>query len=154
MSLVYIFGAKYLFLVILGFFVGFFLWQKKGIQRRMIWLSIFALPLSYILAKVAGLIFYNPRPFVSDGVKPLIYHIADNGFPSDHTLLCATLSFIVYFFNKKIGAILIGISLLVGASRVFVGVHHWIDIFGSILIAGGVVFVVQATIKRIKLKDE
>ncbi len=151
MSLIYIFGAQYLFLLVTGFFVGFFLWQKKETQKKMIKLSVIALPLSYFLAKIAGFIFYNPRPFVSDGIKPLIYHIADNGFPSDHTLLCATLSFIVYFFDKKIGTILVVISLLVGVSRVLVGVHHWVDVLGSVFIAGGAVFVIYTMIRNTKL---
>jgi len=62
-------------------------------------------------------------------------HVANNGFPSDHTLLATTIAMLVYIFDKKLGIFLLVVSFLVGASRVVSGVHHWLDINGSIIIA-------------------
>ena len=127
---------------------SFFLKKEKEVKSDIVRLSVVALPFSYLMAKVAGLIFYNPRPFVSDNIVPLIYHTADNGFPSDHTLLCATVSSVIYFFDKKWGGILLTISLLVGVSRVYAGVHHFTDIFGSVIIAGVSVFLVRKIMSK------
>ncbi len=150
MSSFFVFNAEYAYLLIILLVGLFFVWQKKEIKKRIVYLSLFSLPLSYIVAKIAGKLFYNPRPFVVDKITPLIYHAADNGFPSDHTLLSATLAFIVFCFNKKAGGLLIVLALLVGYARVFVGVHHFVDIVGSVVIAGVVVLGVNEFLKKKK----
>ena len=65
---------------------------------------------------------------------PLISHAANNGFPSDHSLISFAFASIVFLFNKKLGFVLFLLSFLVGLSRVYVGVHYPIDILGSFLI--------------------
>ncbi len=94
---------------------------------------------------LASHMFYDPRPFMSSHVVPLFSHAADNGFPSDHMTLGATLAFIGYAYSKKIGMVMIPIALAVGAARVLAHVHSWIDIFGGI----GVAFV--ATLLAVQL---
>lgn len=91
--------------------------------------------LSFLGARLAGLFIYNARPFAVSDIKPLIDHAANNGFPSDHTLLAATFAFATFFYNRKIGSVMIILALLIGAGRVLVHVHHPIDIFGSFIIA-------------------
>jgi len=142
METLLIFGAKYLFLVIVAVAVIYFFKQTKADQKQIIRLGIISLPISYIIAKIGGALFYNSRPFVVEKFTPLIAHIADNGFPSDHTLLSASIAFVIYFFNRKLGWILLALTLIVGFSRVYVGVHHLTDIFGSIIIAGVVVLAI------------
>src|SRR5205085_7935625 len=89
----------------------------------------------YVTAKVLGHVYYDPRPFVQEHFTPLIPHDADNGFPSDHTLITAGVAAVIYFFNRPWGFALLGLALLVGAARVAAGVHHPVDIVGSIVIA-------------------
>lgn len=103
--------------------------------KKLALFSAFTLPLSYILGVIARSLWYNPRPFVVKGIQPLIEHIPDNGFPSDHTLLFATLATIAYYFNKKASIVLWAITILVGIHRMLGQVHHLIDILGSIVIA-------------------
>lgn len=109
--------------------------MNKTILKKLAQLSAITLPLSYILGVFARSLWYNPRPFVVKGIEPLIAHIPDNGFPSDHTLLLATLASIAYYFDKRYSAALWVVTLLVGLSRVFAQVHHLVDILGSIVIA-------------------
>jgi len=104
-------------------------------MRELFALLVIALPAAYVVAKLAGLLFYNTRPFVVSNFAPLIFHLPDNGFPSDHTLLVGAVSTIIFFYNKKLGIILWAISILVGISRVLAGVHHTVDIIGSVVIA-------------------
>jgi undecaprenyl-diphosphatase len=89
----------------------------------------------YAVAKIISLFYYSTLPFVEGNFTPLIPHEADNGFPSDHTLLGAGISSVIYFFNKKVSAVLWALTLIVGISRVYAGVHHPVDIVGSIIVA-------------------
>ncbi len=132
-AILIIFSAKYLYLVSIGIFIG---WGTVSVRRReFIFLSIFTLPLSYIISRIASALYYNPRPFVSEHLTPLIHHIADNGFPSDHALLTGTLAAIVTVFDKRIGALLWVLAIMVGGARVLAGIHHTTDIIGSYIIA-------------------
>lgn len=130
----FIFGAKYLYLAVIIIAIFYFIKQGKETQKKLAFFSIIVLPLSYITAKVAGLLYYDPRPFVQSGMAPLIPHIADNGFPSDHVLLCAAIAAIIYSFNKKISALAWLLTIFVGLSRIYVGVHHFADVAGSAII--------------------
>jgi len=101
------------------------------------------LPLTYAVAKIGSLLYFDARPFVVGNFIPLFSHIPDNGFPSDHTLLAGALAVITFFYNKKTGLIFFLLSFLVGASRVMAGVHHWMDVFGSLVIALVMAYLIQ-----------
>lgn len=99
---------------------------------------MFALPsllLAYLLALFVCHFYFDPRPFVVNNFTPLIPHAPDNGFPSDHALLVASIAIIGTYINRKLGIVLWILAVLVGIGRVYVGVHHAIDVVGSFLIA-------------------
>ena len=135
MDTFFIFNAEYLYLLIVLIAVGFFMSLSRPLQKEGALLAIIYLPLTYLFAKVASSTYFNPRPFVSEQIVPLIQHSPDNGFPSDHTLLAAALATLIYSYHTKIGIIAWALAILVGLSRVYVGVHHLTDIIGSIVIA-------------------
>ena len=130
-----IFGANYLYLLLL--LVAFIWYLTRPLEEKieMITWGIVALPVMYILLTVAGMLYNDPRPFVVGHYTPLIPHEADNGFPSDHTLLCSATSSIVFFYDKPVSALLWAMTALVGASRVWTGLHHATDIIASIILA-------------------
>jgi undecaprenyl-diphosphatase len=97
--------------------------------------TLVALPTAFLLGRLASFLISSPRPFVVENIQPLIAHIPDNGFPSEHTLLVATISALVYTEHKTLGLILGVLALSVGVARVQANVHHGIDIAGSIAIA-------------------
>lgn len=131
----FIFGAKYL--LILSFIIAgiYFLKQSSESKRKMVIFGIVAMILIYGIAFIAGHIYNDPRPFVVEHFSPLIPHDPDNGFPSDHVLMVSAIASVVYFFNRKVGFALLGISILVALSRVYVGVHHPIDVIASVVIS-------------------
>jgi undecaprenyl-diphosphatase len=147
-----IFGAQYLIWIIAVIAIIYIAKQKKVKQLKIILLGIIILPVSYIAAKILAHFYYDPRPFVENNFMPLIAHAADNGFPSDHALFGAAIASVVYFFNKKIGIILFILTLLVGLSRVLAGVHHLVDIIGSLVIAITVAALVYEILKRRNFK--
>lgn len=148
MDYLIIFGAQYLYLLAVAIFAFYFIRISKEQRTKILIFSLFNLPITYVIALLAGYSYNNPRPFVSDHITPLISHAADNGFPSDHTLLVAALASILYCYNRTLGLAVFGIAILIGVSRVFAGIHHWIDIAGSFGIAIGVTAIVYQLSKK------
>lgn len=138
MSTLIIFIAKYLVFILAAIAVLYFFRQSRPRQKEMLIFAVILLPLSYIAAKIISLFYFDPRPFVLGNFTPLIPHMPDNGFPSDHTLLGTAIALAVFHFNKKLGMFLFFLAVLVGIARVLAGVHHAADIAGSILIVGAV----------------
>ena len=147
-DLLIIFGAKYLFLAIPAGALFIFLRQPASERRRLLFLGATALPVIYVIAKIAGSLYYDPRPFVQTNFIPLVPHGPDNGFPSEHTLFGAAISAVVWMSGRKTGAVLWALTALVGISRVLAGVHHMVDIFGSIAISVAVVWLISGSMRR------
>ncbi len=91
-------------------------------------------------------LYFDPRPFVAGHFTPLLYHIPDNGFPSDHLLLVSVIAMIGTYWNKKLGAVLWILAVIIAIARVYVGVHHVIDVVGSMVIAIAVTMMVRRII--------
>src|SRR5258708_18528394 len=127
-----VYGAEYLYIVLLAIALVWYLMQPRKAQIEMIAWGVVALPLMYLLLVIAGMVYFDPRPFVVDNFTPLIPHAPDNGFPSDHTLLCSATSSIVFFYNKWFSGVLWILTALLGASRVYTGLHHPLDIPASV----------------------
>ena len=130
-----IFVAKYF--IALSLLIVLALWLRLSTpeKKRFLILALLGAIFSLALAKVANKLYYDPRPFVAGHFTPYFSHSADNGFPSDHTLLTSFLAFTAWFFSRKAGMTLLIIALLVGLSRVLAGVHHLLDIAGSLVFA-------------------
>lgn len=150
-DLFFIFGAKYLFLFSALIILIVFYVLPLEFKKRMIVFGIASCALALVISFIAREIYFNPRPFVVDGFEPLIPHKADNGFPSDHTLLVATLASIGMFFHRRASLYLWLIAIVVAISRVYVGVHNPIDILASISIALASTLAVHAIIENTKL---
>jgi len=93
------------------------------------------------LVKLGGALYFDPRPFVTHHIALLFPHAADNGFPSDHTAASMFLAVCVLFYSRRWGAVLIGMSLLIGASRVAAHVHSPIDILAGIVLGAAAALV-------------
>lgn len=128
MDRIIIFCAQYLYLfVVLGIGIAW-LRTTKNLKVKFIVATIIAGGIAFILSRIASKLYYDPRPFVKDHIKPLISHAADNGFPSDHALLTMTLTAITYFYNKKIALVMLILTIIVGISRILAKVHSPLDI--------------------------
>ena len=135
MDTFFIYTANYLFVAPILILGAYFLTRTWPAQKRM---ALFAIPaglLTYLLGLIGNVLYYDPRPFVVGHFTPLIRHAANNGFPSDHTLLVAALAAVGMYWNKWLGIALWAIAILVAISRVYVGVHHPIDVLASITFA-------------------
>ena len=148
MEALYIFGAEYL-IVVVPIIALFYVWRlPRETQRKLIIFAAIVLPLIFIASRLAGALYDNPRPFVVENFVPLVAHDPDNGFPSDHTLFTGAIAAVVWFFSRRAGTVLFLLAILVGVSRVMAGVHHPIDIIGSLVICCVVAFIVNALSRR------
>jgi len=68
----------------------------------------------------------NPENFF---IEPDTFY----SFPSGHTTFWIALATALYSYDKKLGIIIFILGLIVGFSRVMVGLHFYRDIFGGII---------------------
>lgn len=129
-----IFGAKYLFIIVALIYALAWAQANRKYKIQMAIAIILAGIISLIIDKIAGKLYYDPRPFVTHHIKPLVAHIADNGFPSEHTIFTMAVSAVLVFFRPKLGVLSFVLAVLVGVSRVAAHVHSPIDIVGGALI--------------------
>ena len=134
MNTLIIFSAKYLYLFVIAIAVVLF-WRLKEYRKEMVLFVIISFPLMYLVRLFAGSLYFNPRPFVVEHFIPLISHSADNGFPSDHTLLVSAFAMLFFYYRRRVSFVMWILAFAVGAARVAAGVHHSLDIVGSMLIA-------------------
>ena len=128
-----IFGAKYLFLSLPLIFL-FMLYQASTKDRKKLIIAIVvAVIIAAILDKIGTKLYYDPRPFVTHHVKPLVSHAADNGFPSEHTLFCFAFATVTWLYRRRLGWLALALALIVGICRVAAHVHSPIDIIGGLL---------------------
>lgn len=141
MDIFIVFCAKYLIIVVGLLALSYWLTLARKQKTEVLVMGIITGLIAFILAKIGSAMFVDPRPFVSDGVTPLFAYTADNGFPSDHTLLGMIITMALLSVSRKWAVNLFVLTVVIGASRVFAGVHHPIDIVGSIVFGalGGVV---------------
>ncbi|MGG0290722.1 undecaprenyl-diphosphatase [Bacillus pacificus] len=91
--------------------------------------------LSVIIALLVNVVihavYYHPRPFVSHDVHQLVPHAADSSFVSDHSVLVFSIAFVFLFRGEKLKYVALIWAVLVGVSRMYVGVHYPLDILGA-----------------------
>src|SRR4051812_3069823 len=99
-----IFGAQYLVLIFV-LFSAVFLWGQDKAGRMVLAVrALISFPATLLVARFASSFWYNARPFVVDHIQPLVEHAADNGFPSDHTLLAAACAALVLTHDREWGS--------------------------------------------------
>lgn len=135
MQAIIVFCGQYLYLLVLAVALLVMVRSEPHERRHLLLVGMIAGVLAVVLTKVGGLLVNDPRPFVVAHTLPLIPHGTDNGFPSDHTVLCMTVASVFVLRKKWLGGVLMLCALLVGMSRVLAGLHHPLDILGGVGIA-------------------
>jgi undecaprenyl-diphosphatase len=150
MDFIVIAGAEYLIYLLLIAFV-YWVYSRGSNRMQVIVVTIVSAIVVFALSRLFSSLIDNPRPF-TEGLTPLFYHVSDNGFPSDHTLVSATIAFIIYVYNKRLGMLFLAGALTVGLCRVLANVHHLEDILGAVAIAGLSGYASYALTKKLAAK--
>ena len=124
----------------IGFAVGlYFLWKRKWL-RLGVWIA--ALAGSEILDLLLKTWFARPRPSFADPLAVALYY----SFPSSHaTMSLITYGFLAYlcFVSLKhatlrvpVSAALILLIVVIGFSRIYLGVHYVTDVLAGFAVGG------------------
>ena len=132
---VIIFGAQYLYLLLALFAFVWFLRLPRQTKKEVLIIGLITGALALLLGRLIAIFYFDPRPFVSGHFTPLIPHDPDNGFPSDHTLLSSAIAMTVTLRDRRAGALLWVVALLVGMARIASGLHSATDVIGSFVLA-------------------
>lgn len=146
--------SEYLFVLPVLVGIVYFILESWETRKRMIVLSVVALPLTIVAMFILNSLYDNPRPDVVRDFEPLFQHwFAGNGFPSSHATMTALIACVMYVFNRRIGLFLFFISILVSLARVYFGLHHFIDIVGGIFLAIIITIISQTILKKLNFSQ-
>jgi len=112
----------------------------SGEVRQAGFVALFALTLSHVLVQVLKRTITRPRPRLPVGVASLIQAPDRFSFPSGHSAAALSVALAVApLLGLPLGAFVVGLGLLVGISRCYLGVHYPGDVLaGWVLAAFGV----------------
>ena len=124
-------GEEYFYIFVLGFCY----WcVQKDVVRDFVMILTFSSVLNSALKEIVN----SPRPFLVEQVRALRTETAHGmSFPSGHTQTVASFYGALAYKYKRISlwALAIVVTLLVGLSRVYLGVHWPRDVIGGIAVA-------------------
>ncbi|MFE4075541.1 undecaprenyl-diphosphatase [Peribacillus sp. YIM B13477] len=137
----FVFIAEYMiFFLVLA--VLMFLFSRNNKNRIMVICAFIALVISEILAKIAGQFHSNYQPFAElPNVNMLVEKAVNNSFPSDHTIIFFSFCITFWLFKRGWGFLWGILAVLVGISRIWVGVHYPADV-----LVGAIISIVSAMI--------
>jgi len=147
----FIFMADYMVFVLA--FIALIFWFTRREENRMM---IISATISFILAemmgKIAGTLHSNNQPFAElSNVNKLIEKAVDNSFPSDHTILFFAFCMTFFIYQKRWRYIWIMLALVVGISRIWVGVHYPADVIVGAIISIFSTFIASFIVSRLNI---
>jgi undecaprenyl-diphosphatase len=135
MSVFIVITGQYFIFVVALIALIITIFSEKEVRWSIIKLAILSFGIAFLIAYIAGLLYYDARPFVVEHIEPLISHQPDNGFPSDHTLIAIVTASVIFVYRHKLGILLGVLGILVGVARILAYLHHPVDIVASVLIS-------------------
>ncbi|WP_391207331.1 undecaprenyl-diphosphatase [Psychrobacillus sp. L4] len=110
--------------------------KQQGIEKRYTAIyAIFSSAIALVINAIIHLVYYHPRPFVTHHVHQLVPHTVDSSFVSDHAVLVFAIAWIFIMRNDRLKYPILIWAIVVGLSRIYVGVHYPADLIGSALLS-------------------
>ncbi|MGG0277669.1 undecaprenyl-diphosphatase [Bacillus rhizoplanae] len=132
-----------------------FLWftankEKRAEKQYTAIYIVFSCLLGLSINAILHLVYYHPRPFVAHHVHQLILHPADSSFVSDHSVLVFSIACTLLLRNDSWKYPVLVWAIIVGISRIFVGVHYPADVIGGALVSYGTSILVMQFSKKLE----
>lgn len=126
--------TKFVVLLVPLYLAG--LWVVGGDRNRLTAIAlVVALTIAIAMSYAVGLVAFRPRPFMIGLGNALVEHRPNSSFPSNHGLAFSVCAAILFLLRRKgMAWTATGLGILVGWSRIYIGVHYPLDMVGSIII--------------------
>ncbi|HEY5600894.1 MAG TPA: phosphatase PAP2 family protein [Patescibacteria group bacterium] len=126
-SLMILFANDLLYVVIfLSFILAISLKRRQGLLN-----ILFTLVIAAIGSVAFKFLFNFQRPFLNQDVNLLITTPSNPSFPSFDTAIAFAAASVIFLYQRLLGFFTIILAILVGISRIFVGVHYPGDILAG-----------------------
>ena len=108
---------------------------RKPIVRTSAYAGLVAIVLSGIITPIFKTLWQRPRPLLAlYDVKIVDYPLFANSFPSGHTVAAFAVAVACSSISPRMGWFLYPTAVLIGFSRVYIGVHYPFDVlYGALL---------------------
>lgn len=104
-------------------------------QRMIVLLATLGIVLALASNVLIRELWIHPRPFMIGLGQNFLAHAPGASFPSDHASGMFAMAFALILAPlRKTGLVMLGLALLVGWARVYLGVHFPFDILGGCLV--------------------
>lgn len=130
------FLCEYSPIVVIGIYVISIIYLLIEKDKR-IFLFIIIPALDLFFVSILRNILNRPRPYDELNYTPLVKYKSGKGksFPSRHTASGIIIAMACLYINKTLGVFTMILGLLIGISRVIVGVHYIKDVIFGIIIS-------------------
>lgn len=124
---------------------------RFGVRFRELFFVLFTSGIAWLICSMLKELFHHPRPFISvPDLHLLLVHGGYDSFPSNHATFFAALATSMFFVDKKLGAIYATLAIIIGISRIIIGVHFPIDIVVGWLLGVVVAFVISRVKNKVR----
>jgi len=132
-----------------------FLWftgnkDKRAEKQYTAIYIVFTCLLGLVLNAILHSVYYHSRPFVTHHVHQLVPHNTDSSFVSDHAVLVFSVACTLLLRKDSWKYPVLVWAIIVGISRIFVGVHYPADVIGGALLSLGASMIVMQLSKKLE----
>lgn len=132
-----------------SFLLGTLIAFRAGEKEKKAWILMVAgLILVYPVIWLIRFFIQEPRPFLTLHLNPLISPPTDLSFPSGHSSFMGVVASAFLIARSKWAWLFIPLALLVGFSRIYVGVHYPVDVLGGFILGFVIVYLISLIIRR------
>ncbi len=112
-----------------------YVWFRNGVEgKKAALLALASMGIALLIGQVIGHIYFRPRPFTSHEVNLLVGRSPDASFPSDHATFSFAIAWVLWFQDRRVGWVSLALGVIIAFSRVFVGTHYPLDVFGGAML--------------------
>lgn len=109
-------------------------WHRDRLTVALLVRIMVLAALAFAFSLAGGALISDPRPFLVTHTPPLTAVTPDNGFPSDHVLLAATMTAALWRVDRRLALVCALLTLLIMLGRLAIGAHHTLDVVGSVVL--------------------